>query len=88
MKKIKFEEDKICDACQMGKETKSIFKSKNMISTTRPLQLLHMDLFGPSKIASYGGNCYACVIVDDFSRFTWVLMIKHKNDVLKSLIVL
>ena len=85
---LKFEKDKICDACQMGKQTKSSFKSKNMISTTRPLQLLHMDLFGPSKIASYGGNYYAFVIVDDFSRFTWVLMIKHKNDVLKSLLVL
>ena len=66
----------------MGKQTKSSFKSKNMISTTRPLQLLHMDLFGPSKIASHGGNYYAFVIVDDFSRFTWVLMIKHKIDVL------
>ena len=49
---LKFEKDKICDACQMGKQTKSSFKSKNMISTIRPLQLLHMDLFGPSKIAS------------------------------------
>ena len=76
---FKFEKDKICDACQMGKQAKSSFKSKNVISTTRPLQLLHMDLFGPSKIASYGGNYYARVIVD-FSRFTWVLMI---NDVLK-----
>ena len=71
----------------MGKQTKSSFKSKNMISTNRPLQLLHMYLFGrgPSKIASYGGNYYVFVIVDDFSRFTWVLMIKHKNDVLKRL---
>ena len=43
----------------MGKQTKSSFKSKNVIFTTRPLQLLHMDLFGPSKIASYGGNYYA-----------------------------
>ena len=42
-----------------------------------------MDLFDPSKIASYRGNYYVFVIVDDFSRFTWVLMIKHKNDVLK-----
>lgn len=45
-----------------------------------------MDLFGPSRIASFGGNYYAFVIVDDFSRFTWVLMIKHKDDALKSFI--
>ena len=47
----------------MGKQTKSYFKSKNVISTAKSLRLLHMDLFGPSKIASYGGNYYACVIV-------------------------
>ena len=57
-----------------------------MISIASPPQLLHMDLFGPSTIDSYRGNYYAFVIVDDFSRFTWVLMIKHKNDVLKSLL--
>ena len=73
---FKFEKDKVCDACQMGKQTKSSFKSKNVISTTRSLQLLHMDLFGPSRITSYRGNYYAFVVVDDFSRFTWVLMIK------------
>ncbi|KAL4025857.1 hypothetical protein IC575_014263 [Cucumis melo] len=83
---FKFEKDKVCDACQMGKQTKSSFKSKNVISTSRPLQLLYMDLFGPSRITSYGGNYYAFVIVDDFSRFTWVLMIKRKDDALKSFI--
>ena len=70
----------------MNKQTKSPFKSKNVISITRPLQLLHMDLFGPFRIASYGGNYYVFVIVDDFSRFTWVLMIKHKDVALKSFI--
>ena len=67
---FKFEKDKIGEACQIGKQTKSSFKSKNVISTTRPLQLLHMNLFGPSKIASYGGNYYVFVIVYDFWRFT------------------
>ena len=63
---FKFEKDKICDACQVDKQTKSSFKFKYVISTTRPLQLLHMNLFGPFKIASYGGNYYVFVIVDDF----------------------
>ncbi|GKD49393.1 retrovirus-related pol polyprotein from transposon TNT 1-94 [Tanacetum coccineum] len=39
-----------------------------MVSTTRCLELLHMDLFGPSAIRSYGGNRYTLVIVDDYSR--------------------
>ena len=42
----KFVKDKICDACQLGKQTKSSFKKKKFISTSRPLELLHMDLFG------------------------------------------
>ena len=37
LSKIKFEKDKICDACQMGKQTRTSFKSINMLNTTRPL---------------------------------------------------
>ncbi|GJX48740.1 retrovirus-related pol polyprotein from transposon TNT 1-94 [Tanacetum coccineum] len=43
-------------------------KAKNIVSTTRFLELLHMDLFGPSAVRSYGGNRYTLVIVDDYSR--------------------
>ena len=68
--KLKFEKDHICDACQLGKQTRSSFKVKDIVSTTKPLQLLHMDLFGPTKTASIGGKRYAFVIVDDYSRFT------------------
>jgi len=53
------------------KQTKSSFKQKHFVSTTRPLDMLHMDLFGPSRTMSIGGIYYGLVIVDDFSRFTW-----------------
>ena len=46
------------------------FKSKNVVSTTRPLELIHMDLCGPMRIQSRSGKKYVLVIVDDFSRFT------------------
>ena len=78
--KIKFEKDKLCDACQKGKMVKVSFKSKNIVSTNKPLQLLHMDLFGPSRTKSFGGNYYALVIVDDYSRYTWTLFLVHKSD--------
>ncbi|XP_057975241.1 uncharacterized protein LOC131162650, partial [Malania oleifera] len=78
--KMSFVKDKICDAFQMGKQTKSSFKKKKFISTTRPLELLHLDLFGPNCVQSLGGKSYAFVIVDDFSRFTWVLFLAHKNE--------
>jgi hypothetical protein len=78
--KIKFTKDHLCDACQKGKQTRISFKSKNIVSTTRPLELLHMDLFGPSRIKSLGGNYYGFVIVDDFSRFCWTIFLVSKSD--------
>ena len=78
--KLKFNKDKICDACQMGKQTKSSFKLKNRVSTSKPLELIHMDLFGPTRVASLGGMHYAYVLVDDYSRYTWVCFLAHKND--------
>ena len=50
--KINFENNKICKACQFDKQTKSYFKSKNIILTSRPLELLHIDLFGPISTTS------------------------------------
>ncbi|GKC31109.1 integrase, catalytic region, zinc finger, CCHC-type containing protein, partial [Tanacetum coccineum] len=51
-----------------------------MVSTKRCLELLHMDLFGPSAIKSYGGNLYTLVVVDDYSRYTWTRFLKTKNE--------
>ena len=82
--KISFEKDRLCGACQQGKQTKVSFKSKNIVSTSRPLQLLHMDLIGPSRTMSLGGKLYILVIVDDFSRFTWVTFLAHKNEAFSS----
>jgi len=79
--KLKFKKDRLCDACQKGKQVRFSFNSKNIVSTTQPLQLLHMDLFGPSRTMSFGGNYYALVIVDDYSRYTWTLFLTHKRDV-------
>jgi len=59
---------------------KNSFKLKNIVSTSKPLELLHKDLFGPSRITSLGGNYYALVIVDDFSRLTWTLFLESKSD--------
>ncbi|GJS91198.1 retrovirus-related pol polyprotein from transposon TNT 1-94 [Tanacetum coccineum] len=65
--KLKFDQH-FCDACKIGKQAHASHKAKNVVSTTRCLELLHMDLFGPSAVRSYGGNCYTLVIVDDYSR--------------------
>jgi len=77
--KLDFQKDKICQACQQGKQTKNSFKPKDAISTSRPLELLHMDLFGPTQTLSLGGKKYTLVIVDDFTRFTWTFFIASKD---------
>ena len=77
---MKFKIDNICDACQLGKLTKSSFKSKKIISITQPLELLHMDLFGPTQVQYINHNRCVFVIVDDFSRYTWTIFMKHKSD--------
>ncbi|GJR00338.1 retrovirus-related pol polyprotein from transposon TNT 1-94 [Tanacetum coccineum] len=55
--KLKFKSH-FCDACNIGKQVHASHKAKNMVSTTKCLELLHMDLFGRSAIQIYGGNFY------------------------------
>ncbi|GKC13163.1 retrovirus-related pol polyprotein from transposon TNT 1-94 [Tanacetum coccineum] len=65
--KLKFDQH-FCDAFKMGKQAHASHKAKNIVLTSRCLELLHMDLFSPSAIRSYRGNRYTLVIVDDYSR--------------------
>jgi hypothetical protein len=74
-----FEKDRPCAACQAGKQVGSTHQSKNVMTTSRPLELLHMDLFRPVAYLSIGGSKYGLVIVDDFSRFTWVFFLQNKS---------
>ena len=78
--KLKFKDGMICDACQKGKQTKTSFKTKKEISTSKPLHLLHMDLIGPSRVKCFGETLYTLVIVDDFSRFTWTIFLASKDE--------
>ena len=64
-----------------NKHQKSSFQSKNLISAIRPLELLHMDLFNPPSTLSLGGKAHCFVILDDYSCFTWVFFLSHKNEV-------
>ena len=77
---LKFEKDRICDACQLGKQIKSSFKLIKDIMTSRPLELIHMDLFGPTKTKSLNENRYVFILVDDFSCFTWIFFLEHKDQ--------
>ncbi|GJR90590.1 retrovirus-related pol polyprotein from transposon TNT 1-94 [Tanacetum coccineum] len=65
--KLKFDQH-FCDACKIGKQAHASHKAKNIVSMTRCLELLYIDLFGPSAVLSYGGNRYTLVIIYDYSR--------------------
>ncbi|GKA75919.1 retrovirus-related pol polyprotein from transposon TNT 1-94 [Tanacetum coccineum] len=77
--KLRFDQH-FCDACKIRKQAHASHKAKNIVSTTRCLELLHMDLFGSSAVRSYGGNLYTLVIVDDYSRYTWTRFLNTKTE--------
>ena len=66
------------------KTTKSLHKKVKEIRTTRPLNLLHMDLIGPMRIESKGGKRYVIMVVDDFSRY-FVHFLKEKSKAIEHL---
>ncbi|WRX11049.1 Integrase [Theobroma cacao] len=68
------------------KQVRTSFKSKKNVSTSRPLELLHIDLFGLISTTSLGGKSYGFVIVDDYSRYTWVYFLAQQNDALPAFI--
>jgi hypothetical protein len=80
LKDVVFEKDKLCSA-SFGKQVANTHPTKAFMSTSRPLELLHMDLFEPTTYASACGNLYCLVIVDDFSRYTWVFFLHDKSEV-------
>jgi hypothetical protein len=67
---IHFEKDMICSAFQAGKQVGAHHPHKNIMTTDRPLELLHMDLFGPVAYISISESKYCLVIVEDYSHFT------------------
>jgi transposase InsO family protein len=81
LKDVIFEKDKQCSACQAGKQVVNTHPKKSMMSTSRAFELMYMDLFGPTTYTSIGENKYGFVIVDDFTRYTWVFFFIDKSDV-------
>ncbi|GJT66175.1 putative ribonuclease H-like domain-containing protein [Tanacetum coccineum] len=70
----------MCSACAMGKSKKKPHKPKFEDTNQEKLYLLHMDIYGPMRVASVNGKKYILVIVDDYSRFTWVKCLRSKDE--------
>nr|GEW25668.1 retrovirus-related Pol polyprotein from transposon TNT 1-94 [Tanacetum cinerariifolium] len=78
--KLKYVKDQLCSSCELSKAKRSSFKSKFVPSSKGRLNLLHMDLYGPMRVASINGNKYILVIVDDYSRYIWTLFLRFKDE--------
>ena len=72
--------NKICESCVQEKQTRNTFKSRSENLSRKLLELIHIDLFGSTRSTSLSGKKYGYVLVDDFSRFTWVFFLTHKNE--------
>ncbi|GJR61580.1 putative ribonuclease H-like domain-containing protein [Tanacetum coccineum] len=75
-----FVNDHTCVACKKGKQHKASCKAKLERTIRKPLELLHMDLFGPVSVESINKKKYCLVVTDDFSRFSWVFFLATKNE--------
>ncbi|GKC39350.1 putative ribonuclease H-like domain-containing protein, partial [Tanacetum coccineum] len=75
-----FEINQTCVACQKGKQHKASCKTKTVSLISQPLQMLHMDLFGPTFVKSLMKKMYCLVVTDDFSRFSWVFFLATKDE--------
>ncbi|GJS35754.1 putative ribonuclease H-like domain-containing protein [Tanacetum coccineum] len=80
-----FEINQTCVACQKGKQHRASCKTKTVSSISQPLQMLHMDLFGPTFIKSLMKKMYCLVVTDDFSKFSWVFFLATKDETRKIL---
>nr|GEV19591.1 hypothetical protein [Tanacetum cinerariifolium] len=78
--RLKFDKDHLCSACQVGKSKKHTHKPKAENTNLEVLNTLHMDLCGPMRVQTINGNKYILVIVDDYSWFTWVKILRSKDE--------
>ena len=77
---MEFTQEGLCEACQKEKSKKSSHKGTDTSTITEPLQLLHMDLFGPVNVMSMSKKRNALVIVYDYSKYMWVLLLHSKDE--------
>ncbi|XP_052627483.1 uncharacterized protein LOC128134103 [Lactuca sativa] len=77
---LKLDNETLCAACEKGKLSKSTHKSISESNISEPLELVHIDLCGPAKTQTIQGKKYILVVVDGFSRFTWVFFLRLKSE--------
>ncbi|GJV32438.1 retrovirus-related pol polyprotein from transposon TNT 1-94 [Tanacetum coccineum] len=78
--KFKYHKEHLCPSCEQGKSKRASHPPKLVPNSKQRLHLLHMDLYGPMRIASINGKRHVLVIVDDYSLYTWVHFLRSKDE--------
>lgn len=77
---VRVDRNSVCDVCHYARHKKLPYSlSLNKVST--PYELIHFDIWGPISVQSVNGHKYFLTALDDFSRFTWVILLKAKSEV-------
>ncbi|KAD6454100.1 hypothetical protein E3N88_08806 [Mikania micrantha] len=67
------------EGCILGKSNQMPYSSHSW-KATKPLELLHVDVCGPMQVASMGGSHYYFLLIDDFTRMSWIYLLKSKSE--------
>nr|GEW96683.1 retrotransposon protein, putative, unclassified [Tanacetum cinerariifolium] len=78
--KFKYHKEHLCPSCEQEKSKRASHPPKPVPNSRQRLHLLHMDLCGPIRIASINGKRYILVIIDDYSRYTWIHFLRSKDE--------
>jgi hypothetical protein len=78
--------EQVCDACTLGKQHRAPFPKASVYRAKRGIELFHVDLCGQIRPQTVGGNLHFLLVVDDFSRFMWIELLKRKGEALSCLI--
>nr|GEV55496.1 retrovirus-related Pol polyprotein from transposon TNT 1-94 [Tanacetum cinerariifolium] len=84
--KFKYHKEHLCPSYEQGKSKRASHPPKPVPNSRQRLHLLYMDLCGPIRIASINGKLYVLVIVNDYSRYTWVHFLRSKDEALEVII--
>jgi len=69
-----------CESCQLGKHSRSSFPKRVNNRATSPFELVHSDVWGPSRVSSVLGFRYFVTFIDDYSRCTWLFLMKNRSE--------
>ena len=69
-----------CESCQLGKHARSSFQNKKNNQSKYPFEIVHSDIWGPSRVPSVLGFRYCITFIDDFSRCTWLYLMKDRSE--------